>query len=343
MTNDYSEMSDEELAALRQQIDRELASRTKKPVKPTPPTQPPVKTPKVPVRSFGGMSAKFCRKCGHPIWGTRSSASLGSHSTPLFYVKGRGDKPKQVTHCPGCDRKLSPGRLKYDDETEAAIRDALKRPDDPPKPNSTMWSEYCVECGYNIGVITSTPPQFYDEGDRKKPVNTCPNCHAPLKEADDVEFSELQKDRLWLAYSILIRAAEEHSALQPEFTHLLERMRNNRPESLAEVKGIIGIYLSGYNTDKAALKECLAKCRQYCQANGIEVANEFHYNYNPSHKEFKIANLLQEQIGVIVATRGWATGDSLREGVAFVRELERAGIHLEIIDTEDEDKPGSRE
>ncbi len=344
MTNDYSEMSDEELAALRQQIDRELASRTKKPVKPTPPTQPPVKTPKVPARSFDGMSAKFCRKCGHPIWETRSSANGLSYPTPLFYVKGRDDKPEQVTRCPGCDRKLSPGRLRYSQEAEAELHNIFKRSDDPPRPDGTIEYKYCVECGHKVGLMKhSAPPQFFDEGDRQQPISACPNCNTPLKEADDVDLNDHQRSVLGKVYGILIQVAHEAEILEPELAQLLEKMQANQPESLAGVKGIIGLHLGGYNTNKAILKERLARCRGYCQTNSIEVVKEVQYFYNPSLKEFKIDNLLQGQIGVIVATRGWVTGYSLREGVAFVRELERAGIHLEIIDTEDESKPDNRE
>ncbi len=344
MTNDYSEMSDEELAALRQQIDRELASRTKKPVKPASPTQPPVKTPKVPARSFDGMSAQFCRKCGHPIWETRSSANGLSYPTPLFYVKGRDDKPEQVTHCPDCKRKLSPGRLRYSEETEAALRDILKRSDDPPQPDTTMWHEYCVECGYKIGIIkSSTPPQFFDEWDRAKPVNTCPNCVTPLKEVDDVDNNDEGRAFWAKLYYDIHQMAEAIRANQRKIVQLLDTMKAKQPESLAGVNGIIGVGTSGYGTPKTSLKEQLAECRAYCQKNGIIVVRELHYSYQSSDKKLKIDNLQQEQIGVIVANMPWLTSRSHREAVEFVRQLERAGIHLEIINIEDEDKPSSRE
>lgn len=338
MTKNYSEMSNAELVELKQKIEKELAERkqTSKPEKP-PFEKPRVEKPRLDIPPLERMLAMFCRKCGHPIWEyiTRSYEFSLSDPKSEFYVEGRGGKPKQITHCPNCKRKLSPGRLRFSDEIEEVIHEGTERSENLPKVDGTICYKYCVECSHKIGLLRnsdpSDPPQFFDEADRQKPISACPICNTPLKEADDVDFNDKQRATLNAVYEMILQWAEEKPVLENELAQLFEKIKAKKPESLEGVKAIVGVHTAWYCKDKTSLKEQLAKCRDYCKTNGLEVIEELNYSYHGSDKNLKLDKLLERKIGAVVASMNWLTSYSLREAVEFVRELERAGIHLEII------------
>lgn len=341
MTEDYSEMSEAELVELQRKIEKELAER-----KQTSKTEkllsqkPRVEKPRVKAPPLEKMWAMFCRKCGQPIWEyvVSSSGFPRGTSETYFYVEGREGKPFEVTHCPNCKRKLSSGRLKFSDEIEEGFHAATKRSNDSPKTEGTLWHEYCVECGHPVGVIKDgDAPQFFDEGDRQKPINVCPICHTPLKEADDVDLNNEQRAMWGSLYKFIHQRAEELRASQRELDQLLEKIRAKKPASLEGVKAIIGVHTNSYGQQgKMSLKEQLTKCQNYCETNGLEVIEKLTYFYQSSDKELQIDKLLERKVGAIVASTKWLTSNSHREGVKFVCELEQAGIHLEIIAIEDE-------
>lgn len=342
MTEDYSEMSDVELTELQRKIEKELAQRKQaSKLEKLPSQKPRVEKPKIKAPPFELMSARFCRKCDYPIWKyvVSSSGFARGGSETYFYVKGRGGKPIEVTHCPKCKRTLSPGRLKLSDEIQEVINAHTERTEDPPKADGTMSHKYCVECGHKIGLLEkSNPPQFFDDWDRQKPISACPTCHTLLKEADDVDFNEFQRATLAAAYEMIIRWAEEEPVLESELAQLFEKIRAKKPANLEGIKAIIGVHTAWYCKDKTGLKEQLAKCRDFCKTNGLEIVKELNYSYQSSDKNLKLDKLLEKEIGAIVASMNWLTSYSLREAVEFVRELEEAGIHLEIIATENENQ-----
>lgn len=339
MTKDYSQMSEAELVELQRKIERELAERKQasKPKKLLA-KKPRVEKSKLKAPPLEQMAAQFCRKCGEPIWEyiTKPSNFLRNDSTSLFYVEGQGNKPRQVTHCPKCKRKLSPGRLRYREEIEEAFREGRRRSESPPKVDGMMAYKYCVECGYKIGLLeNSDPPQFFDEADRQKPISTCPSCNTPLKEADDVDYNDEQRSTLGSVYQFIHQRAAEIRVSQRELAELLEKIRVKKPESLQGIKAIIGVHAAWDCKDKTSLKEQLARCRDYSKTNGLEVIEELSYSYQNSHKKLQLENLLKREVGAIVASMNWLTGYSQIDAAKFVYELERAGIHLEIIAGED--------
>lgn len=343
VTKDYSDMSEVELVELQRRIEKELAERKQanKPEK-LPSQKPRTEKPRLNVPPLERMVSWFCRKCDHPIWWytAESPEFPRSISRSEFYVKGRGGKPKQVTHCPSCKRKLSPGRLKFSDEVEEIIHDSQEQSEATPHQASGMiWYQYCVECGHKIGLLkNSDPPQFFDEADQQKPVSACPACHTLLKEADDVDFNDEQRAILGSVYRFIHQRATYLRTKQSELTQLFEKIKAKGPESLQGVKAIIGVHAAWYCRDKTSLKEQLAKCRDYCKTNGLEIIEELTYSYHRSDKNLELDNLLQRKVGAIVASMNWLTSYSLDEAVEFVRELEQAGIHLEIIAGEDENQ-----
>lgn len=342
MIEDYNEMSDAELAELQRKIEKELAQRKQanKPEKLLS-QKPRAEKPKVKAPPLEKMWAMFCRKCGQPIWEYIVSSSGFPHGTSeaYFYVEGREGKPVEVTHCPNCKRKLSSGRLKFSDEIEEGFHAATKRSNDSPKTEGTLWHEYCVECGHLVGVIKDgDAPQFFDEGDRQKPINVCPICHTPLKEADDVDLNNEQRAMWGSLYKFIHQRAEEIRASQRELDQLLEKIRAKKPASLEGIKAIIGVYINSYGRDQTSLEEQLAKCRDYCKTNGLEITKDLNYSYQSSDKNLKLDKLLETKIGAIVASMNWLTGHSLDEAIEFVRELEQAGIHLEIIAGDNENQ-----
>jgi hypothetical protein len=321
-------MSDEELVALKQKIERELAERseTSKQIKTR------IKKSGFKPPPFEQMSARFCRQCGHPIWETRLSGPSLNHPKPLFYVKGRGDAPKQVAHCPNCGRKLSPGRLRYSDEIEEAFGKSMECSNNISKPDGTILYKYCVECGHEIGLLrNSDPPQFFDKADRQKPIDVCPTCNTPLIETDDVDYSDQQRELLGSVYSKIHRRAQEIRASQHEIDQLIKKIRDKKPVNFEGAKAVIGVHTGAFCKDKTGLQEQFAKCRDYCQRNRVEVVKELEYCYNRSNKSLRVDALTQGDIRVIVATMNWLTSHSHREAVEFVRELDCAGIHLEVI------------
>lgn len=335
MTEDYSEMSEAELIELQRKIEKELAERKQanKPEK-LPSQKPRVEKPKIKAPPFEQMSALFCRKCGHPIWEFTTEPPGYPRGNPIsyFFVKKQSDKPVEVTHCPKCKRKLSPGRLKLSDELEAAIYAISEHPKQESVLSGTLEHKYCVECDHKIGLLlNSNPPQFFDEWDRHKPISSCPICHTPLKEADDVDFNDKQRNVLASVYGLILQWAQEKPVLESELAQLFEKIKAKRAGSLEGVKTIIGVYANEYGRDKTSLKEQLTKCQDYCDTNKLEVIEKLMYSYQSSDRKLKLDKLHERKIGAIVATMNWLTSHSLNEAVVFVRELEQAGIHLEII------------
>lgn len=76
-----------------------------------------------------------------------------------------------------------------------------------------MWSIYCVKCGHQIGAqLNSGLLQFFEEGNRQKPISACPACQTPLKGGGDVDFSEKQRATLHSLFRVLLQGIKEIDA-----------------------------------------------------------------------------------------------------------------------------------